>query len=225
MLRDVKDRPRRDAPSTSGALLAAMVALASVFYTASALAYDRILLRPGDVGADASFLQRLLDQDKEDLAPRPYDDRDEEDMKWSEEYVRKWINFDHVYVGRFDLNDDGKHELFVMLGWGCGTAGCRTYLYGQTAAGWKEIPVFIDPRPVARRNAYQLFASEERIGGYRTLVGSEFGGRWQPAAEFTDMSLMDEAKYRGLPGQYLLMCFSEQCAHETDLPKVKKPRR
>jgi hypothetical protein len=218
--------------------LAALIAIATLLQATGALAYDRILLRAGDVGNDAPFLQRFLDEELELI--RPDDEATDEMKAWSEKYFREWVNFAHVYVGRFDINDDGENELFVMLGFPsrCASAGCETYLFRRTEHGWQELSMPVDPVPVApgqtaprwldpaaRERAYQILASEERVGGYRTLVGDEFGGRWQPASEFAELILLDEAKYRDLPGGYLLLCFSRQCAHESDEPLVKPPKR
>lgn len=220
------------------------IAVTAILLSATAaFAYDRILLRAGDVGDDASFLQRFLDEELELFRPASEnEDEDEEEREWAQKYIRDWVRFDWIFVGRFDINDDGQDELFVMLGFPsrCGSAGCDMKIFRRTEQGWQQLPGYVDAvlspaeahpsvpgrvDPSARGLTYEIWASEERVGGYRTLVGDEFGARWQPASEFKEMLLMDEAKYRGLPGAYLGLCFSPQCAHEQNKPLMKPPPR
>lgn len=131
-----------------------------------ATASDVVILRPGDVGEEREFFESLLRKARADC----------------------FCDFQmtNFLIGRFDINDDGRYELFVSYENSpfCGTFGCTNPVFQLQNGRWEEITVLdggtpamgaFDPRP----NPYNyIIVSEERSDSYRTLIGREIGQQW-----------------------------------------------
>jgi hypothetical protein len=177
----------------------------------SALAMDSVTLRRGDVGKERDFLNRYV--------------KDERKRHESDRYPRG----KHLYVGRFDLNDDGQYELFVWSppppGEDTGTAPIFAGIFQKIAGEWARLGV-VDF--YCRRRICMIDISEERSHGWRTILGVEHGLRFGAWTE-------EHIRLRHLMGQpvvehsYVGICLNYRCALETEEsywgPLVERPSR
>ncbi len=64
--------------------------------------------------------------------------------------IERMIREKLTWTARFDLDEDGKDELFVVIGqsYSCGTAGCSGIVLEHDANGWRRLSSLgIVPRP------------------------------------------------------------------------------
>ena len=87
-------------------------------------------MRRDNLGDDFAFIDRFL----KDLAPKAY--RPDESWDLPE------LTLDRVFVGRHDVNEDGRDELFVYAQYSCGTVGCPTGVFARHDGEW--VPLFSD---------------------------------------------------------------------------------
>lgn len=142
--------PATDMARTTTAIAWASVAVAT-FLLALVVTPPRpaaVILRSGDAGPERAFFERLLRETRAEC------DCD--------------FTMDRFHIGRFDLNDDGRYELFVWYEHSvyCGSAGCKNAVFEWQGSQWKDIA------------SVHAWVDSERIGGYRTLLGEESGERW-----------------------------------------------
>lgn len=152
-------------------------------------AEGRIMMYADNIGPDRAFLERVVEEILEDC---------------SNACLRE-ITLDDLYIGRFDLNDDGVEELFVYrsISYYCGTSGCRTDILWKSGGRWEKVgqmrTVFGD-----LMGPFYLIADDERIDGWRTLLTYEYGFRWSPAeSQYNDFFCLTEVcferyRYYGL---------------------------
>ena len=95
-----------------------------------------------------------------------------EDQTAGKEQALDIIRRDILYVGRFDLNDDGSAELlvYVMHGYECGSAGCNTIILEKRDGLWEEIGSTIAHFHII--NGPDLTVTDEISDGYRRIRGS-----------------------------------------------------
>ena len=136
-------------------------------------------------GEDRAFFEELLR--KENPAQPPA----------NAEEAKQYLTLDNLFIGRFDLNDDGVPELFVSFqhSYVCGSFGCDTRIYQRLDRRWDHLTT------VSMQGG--VFVLDERIGGWRSLCASEHGVRWGK-----DPRTGQE--------EYLSFCISKQCAHELE---------
>ena len=135
------------------------------------LASERVVMYRDNFGADLAFIDRFL----KDLAPKAY--RPDESWDLPE------LTLDGVFVGRYDVNDDGIDELFLYVLYSCGSAGCDAYLFEQIDDEWM---------PLRGSSAVTIFESTRIDGewvaaldvwidpatGYKSVLSGESGFRW-----------------------------------------------
>ncbi|MHB1216945.1 MAG: hypothetical protein ACYC1L_01950 [Alphaproteobacteria bacterium] len=137
-------------------------------------AKDRIMLYPNNFGAEAEFIHTFLNMNKSFGKDEFIDPR-------------------YVFVGRFDLNGDGVPELFVsnvIEPWCCAIG-----VFQLVDGLWTEIGIVnarfgMPPETSSRGHVSRdfkippdpiwLFASDERIDGWRTLLDYGRRYRWVP---------------------------------------------
>jgi hypothetical protein len=80
----------------------------------------------------------------------------------------------YIYT-RFDLNEDGRPEVFVYLmgSFFCGTGGCTLMLFTPTASGYRLVNDFPISRP-------PVILSPSRTAGWHDLIRIESGGGAAP---------------------------------------------
>jgi hypothetical protein len=177
----------------------------------AALAMDTVKLRRGDVGKERDFLNRYV--------------RDEQQRRESDRYPRT----KHLYVGRFDLNDDGQYELFVWSppppGEDTGTAPLFANIFQKIAGEWTHLGL-VDFS--CRRRICMIDISEERFHGWRTILGREHGLRFgAPTAEH--IRLLRWMGHPVVEHSYFGICLNYRCAFEDEEsywgPLVERPSR
>lgn len=142
-------------------------------------AKDRVMLYPNNFGAEAEFIHAFANRRNSVGEDKFIDPRD-------------------VLVGRFDLNGDGVRELFVTHDIDDCFYGCGVYVFQFVDGAWVQIGLVsarfgLPPQTVT--NAYGhvsrvilynppdpvwLFASDERVDGWRTLLDYGWRYRWVP---------------------------------------------
>ena len=143
-----------------------------------ARAENRIMMHADNIEPDHAFLEQLVNEFREDCG----------------DACLRQITLQDLYIGRFDLNDDGAEELFVYrsISYYCGTAGCETEIFRKSGGQWEKIgqikTVFGDVM-----GPFYLIADDERIDGWRTLLSLESGFRWSPSeAQYNDFFCLTE---------------------------------
>ena len=145
-----------------------------------ARAENRIMMHADNIEPDHAFLEQLVNEFREDCG----------------DACLRQITLQDLYIGRFDLNDDGAEELFVYrsISYYCGTAGCDTEIFRKSGGQWEKIgqikTVFGD-----LMGPFYLIADDERIDGWRTLLTYEYGLQWDAV----------RSRY------YDLFCLTESC--------------
>ncbi len=127
----------------------------------SGLAGERVVTLRDNFGEDLAFINHYLTSTWSDYY------RSEGPLEHGHKFA-----LDSVYVGRYDVNGDGRAELFVhvqFIGL-CGSAGCPTYVFERRNGEWTKVsevdgdpsmPVWVDPE-----------------SGYKTVYSSYNGLRW-----------------------------------------------
>lgn len=162
----------------------------------SAVASDRIVMRLGWFQGDRDTIRRLIREDR--YLNESFDATGQDEFKFA---------MGDLYIGRYDLNDDGKDELFVLIEHMvyCGTIGCTAYVYESENGQWKLLTMisvdqvtrdgqayyltspknfvdaFIEECAVARHHLSRIPAVN---AGYRTLFGFQGGMYWNGKAYY-----------------------------------------
>ena len=174
-----------------------------------ALAMDAVSLRRGDLGKEREFLEK---------------------------FARDWGGLSSVYiprkkdlyVGRFDLNEDGQYELFAFYQppYDTGTAPLFVSIFQKIAGKWTGIGI-VPPLACSRRTC-TIEVSQERFHGWRTILGHEYGLRFGAWAD----EHIRGARLEGRPvveHSYVGICFTDHCAREQEEsywgPLVERPKR
>ena len=159
--------------------LAALAAILTLQLSTTGRAEDRIMMYADNIGPDRAFLERVVEEIREDCGSA----------------CLRQITLRNLYIGRFDLNDDGVEELFVYrdISYYCGTSGCRTGIFWKSGGRWEKIgqmrTVFGD-----LMGPFYLIADDEWIDGWRTLLSYEYGFRWSPSeSQYNDFFCLTEA--------------------------------
>ncbi|HJS31580.1 MAG TPA: hypothetical protein VJ924_06275 [Alphaproteobacteria bacterium] len=132
-------------------------------------------MRYGDVGAEREFFEQLLAQARLDC---PGED----------------LTFENFQVGRADLDDDGMDELIVHFAHICfgGTCSEKTPIYRRHHGEWVEISdlegmnhdfakvahLLTDERANRGPPHDYVTVLDEKIGGWRTIIGGDKALRW-----------------------------------------------
>ena len=148
------------------AVVAGLLAPAAV-----ALAAERVVMYRDRIGADFAFIDRFL----KDLAPKSY--RPEKSWGLPE------VTLEQVYVGRYDVNDDGADELFVRVLYSCGSAGCDTYLFEKIDGEWMPLDgisrvTVLDSTRIDGEAVATLDVWIDPATGYKSVFADESGFRW-----------------------------------------------
>ena len=148
------------------AVVAGLLAPAAV-----ALAAERVVMYRDRIGADFAFIDRFL----KDLAPKSY--RPEKSWGLPE------VILEQVYVGRYDVNDDGADELFVRVLYSCGSAGCDTYLFEKIDGEWMPLDgisrvTVLDSTRIDGEAVATLDVWIDPATGYKSVFADESGFRW-----------------------------------------------
>lgn len=140
-------------------------------------AKDRIMLYPNNFGAEAEFIHTFANRRNSVGKDEFIDPRD-------------------VLVGRFDLNGDGVRELFITNDVDYCFYGCRVYVFQLADGVWVQIAAAsarfgLPPQTVTTADGHVsrvilknppdpiwLFASDERVDGWRTLLDYGWRYRW-----------------------------------------------
>jgi hypothetical protein len=122
----------------------------------------KLFLKEGDLGPDETFIKLY------------YEKRERASYigGTTPPAIIKHIPND-FYVGRHDINHDGKPELIVMIqknAW-CGTIGCITAVFHKCAGHWHEIS------NLSLLGAY-VFVEDEPNNPWRTIYSYSGGYRW-----------------------------------------------
>lgn len=171
-----------------------------------AAASDVVIMRPGDVGEERAFFETLLERARADC----YCDFQMKDF----------------WIGRFDVNDDGRYELFVSYQKFpfCGSFGCPNPVFELQNGQWQELTGLdggaqvYDGLPPGSSPYGYIIVSDERFDSYRTLIGREIGQQWS----------VDETTGRA---GYRAFCLTLACLWdftgppEEELPKPAKRKR
>ena len=142
-----------------GGLGLSIVAALTLWSTASLAA--RLYLYPGNVGAERAFLEDLLARERADGAVG--------------------IGLEDLCVGRFDLDGDGQHELFVLFCHSiyCGTAGCIMTVYRRGADGsWNELTELTVSGLSKRLHLHYVDIDDAPGARFRTVRSWSEGQRW-----------------------------------------------
>ena len=107
-----------------------LIALALLAPAAAASATEQVVMRRDNFGEDFAFIDRFLKA----LAPKAY--RPDESWDLPE------LTLDRIFVGRYDVNEDGRDELFVYAQYSCGTVGCPITVFTKELGEW--VPLFSD---------------------------------------------------------------------------------
>ncbi len=193
-------------------LLAILLCIGAAVAPSSALAMDVVTLRRGDLGRESDFLRKYV----RDARSGYEDDR-------RPDYPRR----KDLYVGRFDLNGDGQYELFLFLDppGDNGTAPLFAEIYQKVAGNWTAIGIV---PPIGRGRTCTIEISEERIHGWRTVLGEEFGLRF---GAWTEEHLRNARLMRRpiVEHSYVGICLTDRCAwREKEIywgPLVERPTR
>jgi hypothetical protein len=148
MGRPMKARMRR------GSLPAILMFFAFGCAGTAALGDELIVTRAGDFGAEAEFINRFIEKEKE--------------PGWlPESYSRERS----VTIGRYDLNEDGSPELIIVVdnSMFCGSIGCHPDIFEKRGGLWRDI---------GGVSAHGILVMRERVCGYRSLKGTEGIYRW-----------------------------------------------
>ena len=136
------------------ALVWALAFAASAVWSESAQAQsaERVEMRPGDFGDEAWFLESFVAETWEDDPPDNY------------------IRDQDVLVGRFDLNDDGSEEIFLVIesSYYCGSIGCPSIVLKRDGNTWIKIS----------DGHHGGWVLTERVCGYRSLGSRDGVERW-----------------------------------------------
>ena len=135
-------------------LRAVLLLIAFGYAGPDALGDELIVTRAGDFGAEADFINRFIAKEKE--------------QGWlPESYSRERS----VYIGRYDLNDDGNLELIVVVdnSMFCGSVGCHPDIFEKQGGLWTNIGTV---------SAHGLLVMREKVCGYRSLGGTQGIYRW-----------------------------------------------
>ena len=108
-----------------GFLVAALVVVSAE----PAIAAEQVVMRLDNFGEDLSFVDGFLRRSW----PQHY--KPDEPLEWPE------LTLDRVLVGRYDVNGDGRRELFAYIAYApfCGTVGCPTHVFEGRRGAWSEI--------------------------------------------------------------------------------------
>ena len=104
------------------------------------------------------------------------------------------LTFENFQVGRADLDDDGMYELIVNFAHSCfgGTGGYKTPIYQFFHGEWVEIAdldgmnhdiaevahLLTDERENRWPPREYVTVLDEKIGGWRTIIGGDKALRW-----------------------------------------------
>ena len=129
--------------------------LLAIVWPLGALAqvFDEVEMRPGDFGDEAWFLEPFIA------------------ATWEDGYLPgNYVRDRNVWVGRFDLNDDGDKEIVLRVnsGYFCGSVGCPTFVFERQGDTWAEID----------NGHFNGLVLTERVCGYRSLISRNGIGRW-----------------------------------------------
>ena len=146
-----------------------LVALALAMSIASSHADERVIMRRDNFGQDFAFIDRYLRQ----TWPRHYGT--------DEPAAGLELTRDRIWIGRYDVNDDGRDELFVFMGISCGSVGCPTAVFEKRNAEWENI--FSDISVLGHRRiggafVYFLEVWRNPDTGYKTVFSYYAGFRW-----------------------------------------------
>lgn len=146
-----------------------LVALALAMSVTSSHADERVIMRRDNFGQDFAFIDRYLRQ------------------TWLRHYGTEEpaasleLTPDRIWIGRYDVNGDGRDELFVFMGISCGSVGCPTALFEKQDTEWKrlfsDISVLGDGR-VDGELVYFLEVWRNPDTGYKTVFSEYAGVRW-----------------------------------------------
>lgn len=179
-----------------GLWLLLLVALALVLQGASAQADEAIPPAYGGLGDDQASVAAFL---RDHPVLGRYFSASADRAKTGHEF-----SIDDIRVGRYDVNDDGKPELFLLVTKGvfCGTAGCPAYILTRKRNGWDLLATLYVANQMAG-NHDVLFGAWRGMSGkvyddkirqyvdvsipainkrYRTLYSAYWGVRWTGSA-------------------------------------------
>ena len=156
-------------------VLIVVVAMLLVANAATSIAETLIVpMRHGDVGTEREFIEELLVQARLDCGGE--------------------LTFDNFQIGRADLNDDDTYELIVNFAHSCfgGTCGDKTPIYQYYHGEWVEIAdldgtnhdisevahLLTDERENRWPPREYVTVLDEKIGGWRTIIGGNYALRW-----------------------------------------------
>ena len=197
---------------TPAALLVTLLCLGAAVAPRSALAMDVVTLRRGDLGRETDFLRKYV-----------------RDARDSYHHTRRpgYPRTKDLYVGRFDLNGDDQYELFLFLDppGDNGTAPLFAEIYQKVAGNWTAIGIV---PPIGRGRTCTIEISEERIHGWRTILGYEYGLRFGAWTE-EHIRLARLMRTPIVEHSYVGICFTDRCAWEREEsywgPLVERPTR
>lgn len=161
-----------------GSLRTVLLFVAFGYAGTAALGDELIVTRAGDFGAEAEFINRFIAKEKErDWLP--------------ESYSRERS----VYIGRYDLNDDGNLELIVVVdnSMFCGSVGCHPDIFEKRGGLWRDI---------GGLSAHGILVMHESVCGYRSLRGTEGIYRWNGQAYDFAYCFPDRIECREIAVEY-----------------------
>lgn len=135
-----------------------VVASGSAFLVNAANAHGQIVLKRGEIGADAVFIREYL----------------------ATEYDHTESNLEEFYVGRYDLNKDEKSELFVVFYEFnfCGSAGCEMMIFEKTDGSWNALASLYVYGPMPGHGGKIFLHVKDEGAPYLTIFGFHIGMRW-----------------------------------------------
>ena len=169
MTRHLSSTQRGVAGALCGALAAALLAGT----VTPAYAAERVVMRLDNLRQDVAFIDSYLKRNW------PHYYKPNEPLDWPE------LTLDRVLVGRYDVNADGRSELFVYLAYGpfCGTAGCPTHVFEGKHGEWSEIEAVsgfmaLGTRSIDGAWVQVLDVWTDPASGYKSVFSTLSGLRW-----------------------------------------------
>ena len=146
-----------------------IVALALWLPVVPSVAVEQVIMRRGNFAHDFEFIDRFL----RNTWPHSYD---------AVEGVET-LTHDEVFVGRYDVNGDGRDELFVYAQVSCGTVGCPTYVFEKTDSNWVSVDGFSDVSvlgdvTISGKRVIVMDVWIDRATGYTNVFSEYAGFRW-----------------------------------------------
>lgn len=142
--------------------LTLVVMSGSLLQMNAANAQGHIFLERGEIGDDAAFIREYL----------------------ATEYADTDDKLEEFYVGRYDLNNDGKLELLVVLyefGY-CGSAGCEMIVFERIDGSWSALAVLYVYGPMPGHGGKIWLQTKDEGAAYLTILGFHIGMRWDGEA-------------------------------------------